>query len=150
MIFDLGGHFLKNDGLLGFAYTAGFQLEIYGIETRNAFIMFILALYQIWHLYPPREHIPPFDRLNHCTNISWRLSGGLPDIAWLSTDDSLAAAAVVSGLVVAHRTNPQRSAEGFTSGPLTAHRISATWALAANCPSAFGSHHWSDGKTAKT
>ena len=38
-----------------------------------------------------------------------------------STDDSLAAAAVVSGLLLAHRTNPQRSAEGFTSRPPTAH-----------------------------
>ena len=40
---------------------------------------------------------------------------------WLSTNDPLAAAAVVSGLVVAHQINPQRSAEGFTSGQPTAH-----------------------------
>ena len=53
--------------------------------------------------------------------ISRRVSGGPPDIVWLPTDDPLAAAALVSGLLVAHWTNPQRSAEGFTSGPPTAH-----------------------------
>ena len=52
--------------------------------------------------------------------ITWRVSGGPPDIVWLSTDDPPAPAAVVSGLVVAHRTNPH-TPEVFTSAPPTAH-----------------------------
>ena len=69
--------------------------------------------------YWVRDVLLPSHPLPHTSAGSF--SCGPSDIVWLSTDNLLAAAAVVSGLVVAHRTNPQRSAEGFTSGPPTAH-----------------------------
>ena len=84
--------------------------------------------------------------------ISWRVSGGPPDIVWLSTDDPLSAAAVVSGLVVTHWTNPQRSAEAFTSivdrRQPTEFLPSGHWQLAYRPPAAHHHHcffmppHW--------
>ena len=63
--------------------------------------------------------------------IRWRVSGGPPDIVWLSTDGLLAAADVVSGLVVASLVDRRQPTKFLLSGH---------WQLAHRTPTAHHQH----------
>ena len=53
----------------------GSGLKFLGLTPEMPLVCLNLALYQIWHLYPPGEHIPQlFDRLTHCTILNTMLT----------------------------------------------------------------------------
>ena len=56
--------------ILNLLKPRGTGLKFLSLRPEMLLVCLDFALYQIWHLYPPGEYIPPFYRLTHCTRYT--------------------------------------------------------------------------------
>ena len=66
--FSVAAILSKMTAILDLLKPRGSGLKLLRLKPEMLLVCSNLALCQIWQLYPPGEHIPPFERLTHSTN----------------------------------------------------------------------------------